>query len=247
MVELYVQSGGRGETTYLLLHGLGCTADVWQGLISLIEENGTSRWIAPDMRGHGRSPAAGSYGVGEHAADVAPLIQEAGRVVIVGHSMGALVALALATGIYGVDIDIVLGVGLKYGWPADEKAKLHAFAAKPSRWFPSHDEAVERYLLVSGLGGLIPPGDERLNSAIIEEAEGFRLAADPRTVTVGGPPDGLYAAATFASTIKLACGEYDNVVTIDELRNLDDDAIEFPGKSHNVHVEDPQLIWTLLK
>ena len=35
---LYTESGGEGETTYLLLHGLGATGDVWHGIKSIIKE-----------------------------------------------------------------------------------------------------------------------------------------------------------------------------------------------------------------
>ena len=50
---LYLRSGGTGETTYLLLHGLGATGEVWQGLVDLIERNKAGRWLVPDFRGGG--------------------------------------------------------------------------------------------------------------------------------------------------------------------------------------------------
>ena len=56
VAELYLRSGGTGETTYLLLHGLGATGEVWDGLADLIERNKAGRWLVPDFRGHGRSP-----------------------------------------------------------------------------------------------------------------------------------------------------------------------------------------------
>jgi len=41
----------------LLLHGLGGTSSVWDGVTS-----GLARaWVAPDLPGHGRAPALGSY------------------------------------------------------------------------------------------------------------------------------------------------------------------------------------------
>ena len=61
MGSLYFQKGGSGDKTYVLLHGLGCSSDVWQGLISVIEKNKAGKWIAPDMRGHGRSEWKDSY------------------------------------------------------------------------------------------------------------------------------------------------------------------------------------------
>ena len=64
MVSLFVQKGGSGNQTYVLLHGLGCSSDVWRGLISVIEKNKAGKWIAPDMRGHGRSEWQDSYALG---------------------------------------------------------------------------------------------------------------------------------------------------------------------------------------
>ena len=51
-----------------------------------------------DLRGHGETGWADSYRAGEYAADVAALIAEldVGPVVVVGHSLGGVVATALA-------------------------------------------------------------------------------------------------------------------------------------------------------
>jgi len=246
-MDLYVNRGGSGDRVYLLIHGLGCTAEVWQSFAQLIEDQKAGRWIAPDLRGHGRSQWADGYGVGYHAADVAPHIQGEEDVVIVGHSMGALVAIVLATGIFGIEPTASLGIGLKCDWPAEEREKLIAIANKPVRWFETREEAIERYLLVSGLKGLVSPESASLSSAIVSSEEGFRLAADPRTVSVGGPPEGLIPSARNTSPIRLACGEHDTVTHIEGLRKLDPQAALLDSLGHNCHVEAPEAIWVLLQ
>jgi alpha-beta hydrolase superfamily lysophospholipase len=52
--------------------------------------------VAPDLLGFGRSPkpADFSYSVGEHLDTLAPLLED--RIVVVGHSTGAILAAALA-------------------------------------------------------------------------------------------------------------------------------------------------------
>ncbi len=247
MAKLHVRQGGTGETVYLLLHGLSCTGSVWRDVAALIERDKAGRWIAPDMRGHGQSEWETPYGTGQHAADLAPLIHGEERVRIIGHSMGSLIGMALATGIFGVEILSLAGIGTKCRWPREERLKLNALAVKPSRWFETQAAAIERYLLVSGLKGLIEPDDDRLQGAIVEGPEGWRLAADPKILTTGGPPEGLYAAATLATNMRLACGEHDNIVTIEELRELDAGAHEFSGRVHNVHVEDPEAVWAFAR
>ena len=75
--------------------------------------------------------------------------------------------------------------GDEYNKTLEERIKLNAFASKPVRWFTTREEAIERYLHVSGLKGIIDPTDEQLTHAIFEGSEGFRLSADPKTVNVG--------------------------------------------------------------
>ena len=183
MMNLFFNQGGSGDRLFVLVHGLGCTSDVWQGLSGLIEYNNAGRWIAPDLRGHGRSSWRDSYAAGHHAADVASLIQDEEDVILVGHSMGALIAIILATGMFGIKPRATLGLGLKCDWPREEQEKLLAFAQKPIRWFENEKEAINRYLIVSGLDGLLDPSTPALQTAIFQGEMGYRLAADPKTVT----------------------------------------------------------------
>jgi pimeloyl-ACP methyl ester carboxylesterase len=81
----------------LLLHGLGVGGLVFQAFARRLLPHLAA--VAPDMRGHGQSdaPPAG-YAPSDYALDMAELI-EAGLtppVPVIGHSLGALVALELA-------------------------------------------------------------------------------------------------------------------------------------------------------
>jgi pimeloyl-ACP methyl ester carboxylesterase len=81
----------------VLLHGLGVTGAVWQAFARRLLPEFAA--VAPDLRGHGQSDAPpGGYEPSDYARDVAQLIDELGlnQVPVVGHSLGALVALALA-------------------------------------------------------------------------------------------------------------------------------------------------------
>src|SRR5262245_40030634 len=98
--RIWAARGGDGERLLVLLHGMGANASVWERLLSIVERSWSGRWLAPDLRGHGRSVREGPYGIGAHAADVAALIEaEApGPVTLVGHSFGGAVAALVATG-----------------------------------------------------------------------------------------------------------------------------------------------------
>jgi pimeloyl-ACP methyl ester carboxylesterase len=86
------------EPAMVLLHGLSANANEFGGLI----EAGLTkhhRVIAPDLRGRGKTdkPASG-YSMSQHAADVIGLLDHLGldRVVLGGHSFGALLTIYIA-------------------------------------------------------------------------------------------------------------------------------------------------------
>lgn len=80
----------------LLLHGLGVGGAVWQAFARRLLPEFVA--IAPDLRGHGQSDAPhDGYQPLDYATDVAALLAEESQPApIVGHSLGALVALETA-------------------------------------------------------------------------------------------------------------------------------------------------------
>ena len=244
--NIYVETGGAGETTYLLLHGQGATGDTWHSVRDIIEQEKAGQWVIPDMRGHGRSDWAPSYGFGEHSTDIANLIRDRERVIIIGHSMGGIIGLALATGWFGASIAGVVVIGTIFDWTEDHTAKMHAIGGKPSRWFEARDEAIERYLKVSGLFGIVPPDTPMAAAGIYQEDDKYRLAADNAVATVGGPWMELLAGV-LKCPIVLAVGEHDKMVDIKDYLAVDKNAVTIPNVGHNTHVEDPQATWDLVK
>jgi len=80
-----------------LLHGWACDGSDWSWLAADLAAD--HRVIIPDHRGHGRStPTAARFGAKVLAADAAALLERLSidHAVVVGHSMGTLVASALA-------------------------------------------------------------------------------------------------------------------------------------------------------
>ncbi len=59
---------------------------------------GDTRIIAPDLRGHGRSPWTPPWGLDTHVGDLVGVLDEhaTGPVVVVAHSYGGAIALHLA-------------------------------------------------------------------------------------------------------------------------------------------------------
>ncbi|HEY8948397.1 MAG TPA: alpha/beta hydrolase [Rhizomicrobium sp.] len=241
-MKLEHDRGGEGGRLLVLLHGLGATRHVWRRFLDTQRWN--ESWIAPDLRGHGASAHASSYAPGLHAADVAETIQSLGRfdeMIVLGHSMGGVIALALASGWFGIRPARAFGLGIKVSWNDEERTGMAKMAAMPVKSFADKNEAIVRYLKVSGLDGLATADSEAAQTGVVQTKDGWRLAFDPATASVGVPPMGELVAAAQAP-IHLACGERDVMVTRAQMAEYDSDARSLPG-GHNVMVENPKAVW----
>ena len=88
-----IAEGPAGAQTVLLVHGLFATADLnWS--LAIPELATRFRVVAPDIRGHGRGMATKRFDGEECADDLAAMVQtlELGRVIVVGYSLGGLIA-----------------------------------------------------------------------------------------------------------------------------------------------------------
>ena len=242
----HVKGGAAGAPAILLLHGLGATAGVWMGVQQEIEDRRVGRWLAPDLSGHGRSGDRPHYSVGSLAAELAELVRGEPEVHVIGHSLGAYLALALASGWFGVSVQGVVGLGPKISWPEEDIRGAHDLAARPVRWYTTADEAWNRYRRVSGLELSVAPDDRWLRHGVVQAEQGWRLSQDPRTFEVAGAPfDSLAASAQ--GRLVLVRGEQDPMVSVDELRLHCQDVHEIAGAGHNAHVERPGEIVGLLE
>jgi pimeloyl-ACP methyl ester carboxylesterase len=242
---LRVHEGGSGEPLLVLLHGLGATGDVWDGWRTLLARRWPGRWIAPDLPGHGGSPPLAAYTFDGFAATVAGVVPPRAQVVVLGHSLGGVVALALASGRFPVPVRAVIGLGIKVVWTGEELDRAQAAARRPPAWFTSRDEAAARYLRVSGLDGLLPAGDPAVDAGLREQDGRWRLAMDPGAFAVGAP-DMAQLLARSRAPVTLARGEHDPMNTDEQLARLGAPAVTLPGLGHNAHVESPEISIGLL-
>jgi pimeloyl-ACP methyl ester carboxylesterase len=243
---LWVEEGGSAAPTLLLLHGLGGNAAVWGNLLPIIERRWRGRWLAPDLPGHGRSPHAPPYSLGRHAAAVAGLFEPGEKIIVLGHSMGGAVAMALASSWFGVDVAHVIAFGVKLVWQEAEIAKARMLAQTPARRFATRAEAVERYLRIAGLAGLIEPQSSAAQSGVVADGNEFRLAADSRiSEVVGAPIDRIIAA--MRAPLRLAAGARDPMVSLEQMRRFDLAAVLIDEAGHNPHVEAPERLWRMVE
>ena len=229
----------------MLLHGLGATGDVWEGWRPLLDQRWPGRWLAPDLPGHGGSPPLSSYTFESLAAAVADTVSTGARTVVLGHSLGGVVGLALAGSGFSVPVQAVIGLGIKVAWTEEELGRARTAAQRPPAWFPSRDEAAARYLRVSGLAGLLAAASPAVQAGLCEQDGSWRLAMDPGAFAVGAP--GMtQLLAQCQAPVTLARGEHDAMNTDEQLARLGVPTVTLPGLGHNAHVESPHLTATLL-
>lgn len=249
-MNLYCEEGGSGADLLVLLHGLGATGAVWTPLLALLASEWHGRWFVADLPGHGASGRAARYFAEDAASALGEVLRDRiradGRLVILGHSFGGTIGLALASGRYGVEPSVTFGVGIKLIWRDDEIARMRAFASQPAKRFASEQEACERYLKVSGLHGLAPAGSPVAARGIVHDGGAWRLAMDPAANDAGRPAfAGLRAAAR--CPVHLARGGRDPLVTLEDTRALDPGATDLGAYGHNVLVESPETLWSWVR
>ncbi|MEL6689662.1 MAG: alpha/beta hydrolase, partial [Pseudomonadota bacterium] len=126
----------------LLLHGVGLRAEAWSAQFEL-----PAKITAPDMSGHGESPWPGQALSFEDfvQAALAVLKDMEGPVIIVGHSMGAMLALELTNRAPGsVSAVVALNAIFERSPDAEEKVKSRA-AELDGATIPDPTPTLERW------------------------------------------------------------------------------------------------------
>lgn len=240
--------------TLVLIHGLGATAGVWDGLVRRLDWPG--RVLVPDLPGHGGAAWTGDYTLGALAAAVAAHCHQGERAMIVGHSLGGAVGVALASGWFRPDVVGVLGLGIKVRWSADDVAGMAAVAARGVRWFPTREDAAERFLRMAGLAGVSGPDGEvgTDHPAVVTgvtagegaDAGRWRLTQDPATFAQV-PLDMAQLLAAARCPVVLGAGAADAMCPLGDLQAFVPHPVLAPARGHNVQVEDPDWVLDRLR
>lgn len=148
---VFVYSGGKAPDPALpgvvFVHGAGMDHSIWTLQSRWFAHHGRAV-LCPDLPGHGRSAGPALAGIGELADWVVRLLDaaELAKAALVGHSMGALVALEAAArhpdrvtglGLLGIAVPMGVSEGLLNAARADDPAAFetitlwgHAFESQ---------------------------------------------------------------------------------------------------------------------
>lgn len=235
--------GGREDSgpLLLLLHGLGATKEVWAPFIEVLEGRWSGAWMAPDFPGHGASVPCAHDSYGVYAAAVANVIPKGRKVIVMGHSLGGLVGMLLGSGLFGVDVSSVHALSVKVCWTAEEIARICDFSLTPAKYFDSKEEAVARYLKVSGLHGLVSETSPSAQAGVVAEGGRHRLAALPATNGVAGG-DGDVVRRICKSPVFYATGGADPIAPAEAFDALGLQVHVLPALAHNAHVQNPAAV-----
>jgi pimeloyl-ACP methyl ester carboxylesterase len=94
-IDFDVTEIGAGEPAIVFIHGLACDASSWEPQVADLSRD--HRCLAINFRGRGSTPATPPFDVEQQAADAAAILDAIGirSAVVVGHSLGGIVALLL--------------------------------------------------------------------------------------------------------------------------------------------------------
>jgi pimeloyl-ACP methyl ester carboxylesterase len=155
-VTLHVVQWGEQGPPVVCLHGITANAFCFQAFADELASD--HRVIAYDLRGRGDSDKPeDEYSVPIHAADLLHLIDELGleRPVVLGHSLGALIALYFAAR-YPESLSklILIDAGAPLPWKtaAEQPAWLNASISRLGIPVPSYEDYIERLKMAPFLG-----------------------------------------------------------------------------------------------
>jgi lipase len=143
VTPLFVSSFGTGRPI-LCLHGIESHGIRFLGLAQHLPG---VRVVAPDLRGHGRSPMDGPWTLDQHARDLVPIIETLPpSAIVLGHSYGGLIAWELAGAVPDRVAALILVDPAIAVSPELAQMSSTQFSEISRRW-PDHSAALEEMIL----------------------------------------------------------------------------------------------------
>jgi|GEM_PF-6431918 len=251
--------GAHASPTAILLHGFGHSADVWRATVRFWRTAPKApAIIAFDLPGHGRSKALPSsdYRIAEIAqtleSEIRALTDES--VVLIGHSIGGRIALALSQSSRIRVVGLVLvETGISVSAPSSRKAIIEAASITASS-FASRTEPIEAVMK------RVPMADrsaviEYVEHALQPTADGFRLGLDPEAVGLlfDENRDSIWSILeNLRIPLAVIRGEYSSFLKESTLRQMRErvsaplSVAVIPKAGHSLPIERPNALGQML-
>ncbi|MEL6446321.1 MAG: alpha/beta hydrolase [Pseudomonadota bacterium] len=159
---------GAGDTALVFIHGWSCNSAFWREQVNAFAADYTV--VTLDLPGHGQSGGDREpWRVGDYGADVAAVADalELERIVLIGHSMGGLVALRAAAELDGRAVAVIAADSLH-----DAEIRYTEAQAAPAIAAFSADYAGSMMGMFTGMAG--PQVDPELAAWIAAEGAASR-------------------------------------------------------------------------
>jgi pimeloyl-ACP methyl ester carboxylesterase len=268
MAYLDVRPSGAAKATIVLLHGKNFCAATWEDTIRGLVARGY-RVIAPDQIGFCKSskPAGYQYSFHKLAANTATLIEAAGagRVVLVGHSTGGVLATRFAllypdrvsklVLVNPLGLNDTLAEGVPYT-PLDalraEEAKTNAASIKAyqqrnyydGQWRPAYDRWVAMLAgqYASKHGDMVREAQARLSDMIQTQPVAAELGRvrTPTTLIIGQTDKTAFRANTAPEALRAKVRTVPQAAETAVKALLNARLVRLDGLGHSPQVEDSE-------
>jgi len=236
--------GEPGAAALVLLHGGGANAHWWDHLAPALADR--FHVVALDFRGHGESDWPATPYAGAFSDDLDALLEHLGQgdALLMGHSMGAHIALERAARTGGHRALVLLDVGWRVPRASGRSAR-RALTLRAS--YTDRETAVRRFRFVP----VATRAPEALRRAIAERSvrptpEGrWAFAFDPRWFAL--PHRKLPPLSRVACPVLLVRGAESEILPAVSARGLaaelpDARLVEIPEAGHHVHLDRPDAV-----
>jgi non-heme chloroperoxidase len=238
----YVEQGNKKGTPVILLHGVG---DSWRSFETTMSFLPSSlRVFAITQRGHGDSekPTEG-YSAADFAGDVAAFIKEKklGKVIVVGHSLGGMVAQHFALNYPQLTEAIVIMASTSAPSKIPGSAEFSDFVMQLEE--PMYEEFMKQFQQ----GSLANPIDSNYFKMLLAEGMKLPLQVFKAVFTAFNSFDVTNQLANITQPAMIAFGEKDTNFPAETQQSLINNIqnatiIEYEGAGHAFHWEQPKKV-----
>jgi pimeloyl-ACP methyl ester carboxylesterase len=136
----------------------------------------------------------------------------------------------------------VLALSVKVKWTDEEIQKGRSVAQSAVRWMPTREDAVDRYLRVSGLAGRDRSMGRSADIGIVEEGGQYRLALDNRAF--GSASLGVVdMMQQCRAPLAFLTGDADPIAPPVDFAEAGLNIAAVDGAGHQLPVDAPEAVW----